>query len=275
MSSSDATTAGPELPPVDEHIAIPETRFEIYDGEVVYVPPSHEPHGRRQSKISALLEAHVARDFTVASEMLTRTSRTSDFAPDVSVYPRARDPSTGGRQLEHLAFEVVSTESLSHSGKKASKLVARGVRRVFAIDIERSRALEWSASLGTWSVLDQRACIEDPTLAVPLPIAELLTAADADGPMARALIAKKHPAIEAVVAEGRRRGFAEGKQEGFAEGTAAGRADALIAILDARGIALASADRTRILGERDPDVLARWTVRAATCTDVAQLFRDA
>src|SRR5438874_11317955 len=154
MSSSDPTVAGQDLPPVDARLAVPETRYEIYDGALVYVSPSDEPHGRRQSKLSALLEAHVAPDFTVASEMLTRTSRTNDFAPDVSVYPCARDPRTGGRQLEELAFEIVSTESLSHASNKASKLIDRGVRRVFAIDIERSRALEWSRRLGTWSMLD-------------------------------------------------------------------------------------------------------------------------
>ena len=49
--------------------------------------------------------------------------------------------------------------------------------------------------------------------------------------MARALIAKKTPEIEEVIARGRREGFADGKQEGFAEGIARGRAEAVIAIL--------------------------------------------
>jgi hypothetical protein len=231
-------------------------------------------------------------------------SKTNDFAPDVSVYPKARDPRTGGRQLEHLAFEVVSTESLSHAGRKAAKLIARGVRRVFAINIERARALEWSQSLETWSVLDSSSHIEDATLALPLPISALLSAAEADGPMARALIAKKTPEIEEAIdkgrqegftegkqegftdgkqkgftegkqkgfTEGKQKGFTEGKQKGFTEGIAHGRALALVAILDARGIALDGADRARILDEQDLAVLDRWTVRAAVCTDAAQLF---
>ncbi|HEY0987765.1 MAG TPA: Uma2 family endonuclease [Kofleriaceae bacterium] len=262
--SFDTTERGPDLPPVDARLAPPETRYEVHDGVLVYVPPCDEPHGRRQSKICALIEAYAARDFTVASEMLTRTSKTNDFAPDVSVYPKARDPDTGGRQLEHLAFEVVSTESLSHAGRKATKLVGRGVRRVFAINIERSRALEWSPALGTWSVLDSSDHIEDRSLALTLPIAALLTAAEADGPMARALIAKKTPEIEEVIARGR--------QEGFAEGVARGRAEAVIAILDARSIALDTADRARILGELDLALLERWLVRAATCDRIGQLF---
>src|SRR5205809_7867384 len=121
-----------ELLPVDEHIAPLEMPYEILDGKLVRVSPAKPVHARRQSKISALLEAHVARRFTVACDMLTRTSENNDFAPDVSVYPRARDRQTGGRQLEHMAFEVVSTQTLKFVGRKASKLARRGVRRVFA-----------------------------------------------------------------------------------------------------------------------------------------------
>src|SRR5215470_13621320 len=95
-----------ELPPVDEHVVPSEARLEMLDGELVHVPPSLEPHADRHSKMSALVELHVRPAFNVASDMLTRTSKIDNYAPDVSVYPRARDPETGGRQIEHLAFEV-------------------------------------------------------------------------------------------------------------------------------------------------------------------------
>jgi len=199
--------------------------------------------------------------------MLTRTSETSDLAPDASVFPRARDPLTGGRQLEQLAFEVVSTESLSHAGRKAAKLVARGVRRVFAIDVEHTRALEWSAALGTWSMLAPGAVIEDPALAAPLPVASLVHAAEVDDTAARALLIKRNPVIEAAKAES----LADGK----AAGSLRGKAEALIVVLDARGVALGSADRARILDQRDPATLAGWLLRAATCADVAELFEGA
>src|SRR4051812_40837375 len=124
-----------KLPEVDQRLVEPETRFEIIDGRRVYVAPADEPHGERHSGVDRLLGAHRAAGYSVAVDMLTRTSRIDDIAPDVSVYPTARDPRTGGRQLEELAFEVASTESLGHAGTKARKLVARGVRRVFAIDL--------------------------------------------------------------------------------------------------------------------------------------------
>src|SRR5262245_1384695 len=132
------------LPSVDERLVMPETRYEVIDGKVEYVPPSDEPHGSRHSKVSALLEIYAAKNYDVASDMLTRTSAKGDMAPDASVFPAARDEQTGGRKLEELAFEVLSTERLSHAAKKARSLAARGVRRVFGIDVERRRALEWS-----------------------------------------------------------------------------------------------------------------------------------
>jgi hypothetical protein len=205
---------------------------------------------------------HAAEDFDVASDMLTRTSETNDFAADVSVFPCAPDPETGGRQLEQLAFEVVSTESLGHAAAKAAKLVARGVRRVFAIDVRRARALEWSTSPASWSLLDPGTHIEDPALAAPLPVNALLHAAKADDAVARALIVKRNPEIATHTLQAR----TEGKQEGIAE--------SLLAFLSARGVALAVADRARILGERDPAMLNRWVVRAATCDTAASLFED-
>lgn len=105
---------------------------------------------------------------------------------------------TGRRQLEQFAFEVVSTQSLSDAGHKAAKLVARDVRRVFAIDVERSRALEWSTAFGTWRMLDAAGHLMDPVFVVPLPIEMLVRSARTDDAVARALVAKHNPVIEAT-----------------------------------------------------------------------------
>jgi Uma2 family endonuclease len=262
MSSSDATRAAPQRPAVDERLVAPETRYEIADGVLVHVSPAHEPHGSRHSKISALLEAHVELEFDVATDLLTRTSETTDVAPDVSVFPFERDPQTGGRQLEHMAFEVVSTESLAHAGQKAAALAERGVRRVFAIDIERGRVLEWSRALGTWTLLDPSAYIEDPVLAAPLPIEALIHAAKTDDAVARALLLKHNPVLEAARAQDRVTAKAEGK------------AEALLVILAARGVSLPPAARARILDERDLERLDRWIARAMTCTTVAEMWAE-
>jgi len=262
MVQPKPTDTASELPPVDERLVEPETRYEMLDGELIYVPPADGPHGSMHSRIAALVEAHTRPEFQVAVDMLTRTSRTSDVAPDVSVYPRAPDPVTGRRQLQHLAFEVVSTTTLRYAGRKAETLIARGVRRVFGIDVKRARALEWSGSPGAWQPVDVSTVIDDLVFAVPLPMDALVHAVTVDDTVARALISKHNPVIEDELARIR--------EQGQRDGVAA----ALLDVLAARGIALDPAQRARILGEPDVGRLARWIARAARATSVADVFAE-
>jgi len=182
------------------------------------------------------------------------------------------------RQLQHLAFEIVSTQTLKNAGVKAAKLVARGVRRVFAIDVERSRAFEWSPALGGWSILDSKDRIVDPALEVALPIEGLIQAARTDDAVARALIAKGNPVLAQVRAQDREAGHVEGRAEGRAEGLAEGArqatANAVLRTLAARNLAIDDAARARILGEPAIATLERWIERSATCTTLRELFEE-
>lgn len=256
------------LPDISDRLVEPDTPYEIEDGELVYVSPADPPHAERHLQLCALIEAHTGPGFEAGCDLLTRTSKVDDFAPDVSVYPDAPDPRSGRRRLEQLAFEVVSTQELRDAGHKAAKLMRRGVRRVFAIDVERSRALEWSAARRAWSVLDPAGQIVDAALAVALPVEALIHSAKADDAVARALVAKHNPVLEQLQADR----LAEGRAEGRAEGLAQGRAEAVVALLAVRGVALDRAQRERILGESDPARLGRWIARAAVCASAAELL---
>ncbi len=249
------------MPAVDDRLVMPETRYEVIDGKVSYVCPSDEPHGTYHSKIAALLAAHVVAAYRVAVDMLTRTSEKNDMAPDASVFPAARDDETGGRRLEELAFEVVSTEKLSHAAKKARALVERGVRRVFAVDVERRRVLEWSRRTRAWEILPPEGAIEDPTLVLPLPLHALAEAVQADDAVARALLAKKNPVIEDALRSAKGEGKLEGKIE------------ALLQILRARGVRVAKKAEQRVRAERDEAVVDRWLGRAARCASVEALLK--
>jgi hypothetical protein len=266
----DAAGAESGFPDLDDRLVEPGTRHEMLDGELVHVPPADAPHAERQFQLCPLIEAHTGPEFKAACELLTRISRGDDVAPDVSVYPAARDPVTGRRQLEQLAFEVVSTQSLGDAGHKAAKLAARGVRRVFAIDVERSRALEWSTAFGTWRMLDAAGHIMDPVFVVPLPIETLVRSARTDDAVARALVAKHNPVIEAIRAEDRAAGRAQGKAEGRVEGVA----ETIVAMLSARGVPMSAVERDQILGERDAARLGRWIARAVGCGSVAELLSE-
>jgi Uma2 family endonuclease len=271
--SSHIAGAGSDLPDLDDRLVEPGTRYEMLDGELVYVPPADFPHAALEAQLCALITMHVTPGYHVGAELLTRTSKVDDIAPDVSVCP-PHDPETGKRRLQQLAFEVVSTQSLGNAARKAAKLAGRGVRRVFAIDVERSRALEWSAALGTWSLLDPTSHITDPALAVPLAIEQMIRSAKIDDAVARALIAKRNPVIGEVRAEGRMEGLAEGRVEGLAEGRVEGLAEAVLVVLAARSVALDLAERDRICRERDRARLERWIARAATCLTAAELLAE-
>ncbi|MEZ4295113.1 MAG: Uma2 family endonuclease [Polyangiaceae bacterium] len=265
------------LPDVDERLVMPETRFEAIDGEIVYVAPADEAHGTLHAKLAALLGAHAAAGYTVAADMLTRTSAKSDFAPDASVFPSARNPETGGRQLEELAFEIVSTERLSHAAKKARELSKRGVRRIFAIDVERRRALEWFTATDAWEILSNDAPITDRALAVPLPLRAVVEAAETDDTVAAALLAKKNPVIATVVqdssSKAEARGHQQGKVEGKVEGKIEGKIESLLAILSARGLAVTAKDEKKIRAAKDNAVLDRWIRRAVTAASAGEILR--
>ncbi|MBI2892814.1 MAG: Uma2 family endonuclease [Deltaproteobacteria bacterium] len=269
MSRASATRerrppAGRQVFDVDERLVMPETRYEALDGEITHVCPAEEPHASRHSKLSALLEAYVAEGWNAASDMLTRTSEASDLAPDGSVYRPDPDPETGGRRLEEVAFEVLTTERLTRAGRKAAALTDRGVRRVFAIDSERQRALEWSRTTSSWEILPLDGVIDDPVFVMPLPVHDLVVAAKADDAVARALLAKRNP----VLTEALERGRAEGE----ARGRARGKAEAVVAILRGRGLAVSGGGERQILDTADETILDRWVEAATRCRSVTELF---
>ena len=83
---------------------------------------------------------------------------------------------------------------------------------------------------------------------------------------------------ERLIALGEARGKAEGKVEGKAEGRAEGKAEgiahAVLAVLQARGIAVSETARSRILSCTDVAVLDGWIVRAATASSAAEIVSE-
>jgi hypothetical protein len=207
------------LPAVDERLVAPESGAEILDGRLVMSPPGADPpHAMRHLTLAYLLGAHVAPGHVAAVDMLTRTDRTSDFAPDASVFPIGLDPATGGRRVEVLAFEIVSKQRLSVAKRKAKKLVARGVERVFALVLRRERALEWDRRTGDWRPLHLDEQIVHRSLAAPLPVRALLDSARADDAVLAALEARRPDLIARIEARGRALGRTEGANAGAREG---------------------------------------------------------
>ncbi len=207
---------------------------------------------------------------------LTRSDVDSDFATDVCVRRAGKDPQTGQRYLEELSFEVANTQTLADLQHRATKLFARGVRRLFAVMVEEGQVREWTRA--GWRVRALRGEIRDRTFKKPLRIRATLDAAEADRLVAEALWAKRGPFLVELVdkgraeghaeglgkgraeglAEGRTEGLAEGRTEGLVEGRAGGLAEAILRAFKRHGLTVPSRQRQVFLTCRDADLLMRW-----------------
>jgi predicted transposase YdaD len=88
----------------------------------------------------------------------------------------------------------------------------------------------------------------------------------ADSAVVGALAAKNSPAIQERDAAAK----AEGKAEGLAEG----KAQAILQVLEARGIRVSEAQRQEVLRCHDLDFLDRWLLRAALASSAGELTAE-
>jgi hypothetical protein len=256
------------FPAVDDHLVEPEvTRDEIINGRRVVAMPAEKPHADKHVDLAYVLRAHVAPGYQASVDLITRHAVDSDFATDACVYKEGIDPETGKRYLEEVAFEVVSTQNEKVVTEKAVVMHRRGVRRIFGVWVKRrQRVCEWSAESRSWLPLDAGSHIEDPCLVAPLPVAALLDAAVADNDVVEALAAKGNPALR------QREEAAE--QRGEVRGEARGAAASVIAVLEARGIAVSSTQREEILTCSDIDRSKRRLRRAALASSAEEVTAE-
>src|SRR4030095_6994716 len=143
------------VPGLDDHLVEPEvTRDEIIGGRRVVASPAQPPEAIQHTQLNYLIHAYVAPGYRGASDLLTRFDEESDFATDTCVFKEGVDPATGGRDLEEIAFEVVSEQNEQLVSEKARRMLRRGVRRIFTVRVNGQREVcEWSPEHQTWKPL--------------------------------------------------------------------------------------------------------------------------
>ncbi|WP_437762941.1 hypothetical protein WMF27_43585 [Sorangium sp. So ce281] len=202
-----------DFPPVDEHLVRPEvTRDEVLRGRKVVAAPSLEPHAEQQVRLDFLIAPHLRPGYIGAADLITRVAEGSDFATDLSIRKTGTDPATGRRYLEELSFEIVNEQSMRDVREKAEDLIARGVRRVFAIFVKRGEVAEWSVAEARFVPLTPDARLEDVCLVRPVHVRALLDGAAAEREVIRALEHKGNPEIEAIKARERQDALDEGQR---------------------------------------------------------------
>ncbi len=258
-----------DVPGLDDRLVTPETREEMLRGVKLYAAPSNPEHGDPHCALDLLVHTHGRPGYRPSTDLLTRVADDGDFAADTTLRRAGIDPTTGGRYLEELAFEIVNTQSRAEVTAKAQDMTARGVRRVFAVFVKHDTVCEWRG--GQWQTLARDGAIDDPCFVRPLEVAAVLDAALAEDAAVRALAAKGNPELLRRLLERELRGRAEGKSEGKAEG----EVRALLTVLTARGFVVDDALRNRVESCQDLAVLTAWIARAATATALAQVFETA
>lgn len=235
------------LPAVDDRLVAPESAAEIVDGRVIRTMGANLPHATRHFEAAHVFAGAIAEGFLGAVDMLTRSDEETDAAPDISIFPAAPDPATGGRRIEEIAVEVLDTERLGHATTKVEKLAARGVRRIFCVRVASRKVYEWSHAHHDWEERGPEDLIEDRCLRVPIPAAALVDRVLADDTVARALLASRNPVLDAALAAKR--------DEGRSEGRAAGLREAVHALCEVLGLPLDDARRVAV-ARADADALA-------------------
>jgi hypothetical protein len=242
-------------PPLDEHLVVPETtRDEVVRGRRVIALPSSPPHGDRHFELDYVVRGHIRPAYIGSTDMITRFSTDSDFATDTSVRKAGIDPATGQRYLEELAFEVVHTQSKRDMVERAEELTSRGVRRVIGIFVKEGVVREWVPSEGAFRALPAGSLIEDPCLSLPIRVESLLSAAEADNAVARALLAKQNPVLVGLKAQG--------------------KAEAVLTLLTSRGVPVSKAARAEILACSDLARIDRWLIKALSAIATDELLQE-
>ncbi len=117
---------------------------------IVEQGPGADARADPQCQLAYFVRACVAEGYIASTELLTRSEVGSDFATDVCVRRAGEDPQTHQRYLEELSFEVANTQTLADLRDRAKKLMARGVRRLFAVMVEEGEVREWTRAGWRW-----------------------------------------------------------------------------------------------------------------------------
>ena len=267
-----------------------------------------QPHGQ----VYFVLHTYVAAGYEIEIAPLVREPDGRALGSDIRVRKNGMDPATSDRHVEELAFAVENQHPRADDAMElhVEALVARGVRRIFAIGSTPARAparaqtqtrgatgrearaahrpgplREWTPVRSAWRTYGDDAVIVDPGLSEPVPVRALLDAVEADRAVARALIDRRVDVIEdygtrryvAGKDEGHRAGTSEGYRAGKDEGYRAGKSDGYRAGTN-DGYRTGSSDGMReaillLLRARGVNLDEHAYARVAACSDMTILQR--
>jgi len=150
---------------------------------------------------------------------------------------------------------------------RIADLLAAGSRYVWVVRLVGPRRVEVYSQDQPIRIVGADATLQAPgILRNPIPVRALYERELAyDVALTNLLQRRGYDSLEAFLAENEARRVARGVVQGEIQ--------ALLAVLDARGMALSEAQRQTILNGRDPEQLRLWLRRAAVVDSADALFR--
>jgi Uma2 family endonuclease len=185
-------------------------------------------------------------------------------APDVAVGDFALEPGWAP-EAPPLALEYADTgQDESELQQKIKELLVAGTKYVWVVRLVGPRRVEVYEKGRRMRVAQLNEELTAPgVLQNPVPVLALFDQKAAFKATLRNLLQREgYESVEAV--------REEGKIEGEIEGRLTGQRDALLAVLNARGLAVSEEERAAITGAEDVAVIERWIVQAATANSVAE-----
>jgi Uma2 family endonuclease len=230
--------------------------WELHRGELWEQMGSKDIHGIIMALLAALFRTHARPGVTVMTDVycdLSDPSGASLRAPDVALVSDLEKPRDDFyRGTPRLAVEIRGTQSKRYLEEKVKLYLEHAWPCTWIVHAEREEVEVWRP--GTGSVVYRRGS-EVPLLPEldrhglgALPVAALFDDAEASR---------------------YNDGWVQARER--VRERARERARSVLAVLDARGIAVSEDLRARVLGTDDAEVLGRWLALAATAPSAEAL----
>ena len=240
------------------------SRYELYNGHPVYCAPAGGDHASATSATSLVLGTDPEVE-EVGTDVGYSSGPRQLRAPDVAVGNVPNKPGwvSGAPRLavEHASRGQDEEELMA----KVGELLAAGTEQVWVVRLIGPRRVEvWLQDGSTALYLPGQHISAPGILRRPVPVAALF-----DPEMAREAawlnMLARHGYSD--LDEVRQEGHAIGRQEGQVETLRA----TLLAVVEARGLALSAEARATVLGCTAPERLSEWVRRAAVASGALEI----
>lgn len=198
-------------------------------------------------------------------------------APDISI-GKITDAPGWVHGIPELAVEYADTgQDEKELTQKIKDLLDAGTRFIWVVRLNGPRRVEIHEPKKPMRTAYPGEDLEAPgVLDYPVAIDALYDRDKAGEVNFRHVLRKLtgHETLDGFVASEKSASKAEGKVEGRAEGKAEGKSEAVLAVLQARGIALQEDDTARVKSCSDQATLDRWLQKAATAHSSDEIFSE-